>query len=99
MNVIVDKPATTNYKKTNELLRIAKSKNLLFVEATLFNYHRTFNIISKFINNFKDIVHVQSNLNHPMLRTVKDIKRINGDCELDMGPYAAAVLRLFIKEN
>ena len=99
LNVIVDKPATTNYKKTNELLRIAKSKNLLFVEATLFNYHRTFNIISKLTNNFKDIVHVQSNLNHPMIRTVKDIKRINGDCELDMGPYAAAVLRLFIKKK
>ena len=34
-----------------------------------------------------------------MIRTVKDIKRINGDCELDMGPYAAAVLRLFIKKK
>ena len=67
-NRIYDIAKSINYKKTNELLRIAKSKNLLFVEATLFNYHRTFNIISKLTNNFKDIVHVQSNLNHPMIR-------------------------------
>ena len=46
-NVIIDKPATLNIKTTNKLLKIAKKKKLLLAEATLFNYHRVFDIIKK----------------------------------------------------
>ena len=36
-NVVVDKPITESLIKTTELIKIAKSKNLLLSEATLFN--------------------------------------------------------------
>ena len=64
-NVIIDKPATLNIKATKKLLKIAKRKKLLFAEATLFNYHKVFDIIKKICNGFDKVEHIQSNLNHP----------------------------------
>jgi len=98
-NVIIDKPATLNIKATKKLLKIAKRKKLLFAEATLFNYHKVFDIIKKICNGFDKVEHIQSNLNHPLVRSPKEIKKINGDCEFDMSPYAAAIIRLFTKND
>jgi len=98
-NVIIDKPATLNIKATKTLLKIAKRKKLLFAEATLFNYHKVFDIIKKICNGFNQVEHIQSNLNHPLVRSPKEIEKINGDCESDMSPYAAAIIRLFTKND
>ena len=98
-NVIVDKPATLNIKATQTLLKIAKKKKLLLAEATLFNYHRVFDIIKKLCNGINQVEHIQSNLNHPLVRSHKEIGKINGDCESDMSPYAAAIIRLFKKND
>ena len=98
-NVIVDKPATLNIKTTKKLLQIAKRKKLLFAEATLFNYHRVFDVIKKLFNGTKQIEHIQSNLNHPLVRSINKIANINGDCEYDMSPYAAAIIRLFMSDR
>ena len=94
-NLIVDKPITLDLKKTNELLNIAKKKRLFFAEATLFNYHRVFKIIEKLCNGKDKIEHVQSNLNLPLVKSIKEIKKIKGDCEADTATYAAAIIRLF----
>jgi|TARA_B110000444_G_scaffold209194_1_gene203921 predicted dehydrogenase len=98
-NVIVDKPVTLNIKATKTLLKIAKEKKLLLAEATLFNYHRVFDIMKRLCNGINQIEHIQSNLNHPLVRSPREIAKINGDCESDMSPYAAAIIRLFIKNN
>ena len=98
-NVIIDKPVTLDIKKTKELLKIAKKNRLLFVEATLFNYHKVFEIMKKICGGVKEINHIQSNLNHPLIRSPKEIKKIKGDCESDMATYAAAILRLFTKNS
>ena len=98
-NVIVDKPATLNIKATQTLLKIAKKRKLLLAEATLFNYHRVFDIIKKLCNGISQVEHIQSNLNHPLVRSYKEIEKINGDCESDMSPYAAAIIRLFTKND
>jgi len=98
-NVIVDKPATLNIKSTKKLLQIAKRKKLLFAEATLFNYHRVFDVIKKLSNGTSQIEHIQSNLNHPLEKSINKIANINGDCEYDMSPYAAAIIRLFMSDS
>jgi len=95
-HLVVDKPVTPTLKKTRELLKIAQKKKLFFAEATLFNYHRVFDIIRKLCGK-NEIQHIQSNLNHPITRTVGEIKKIQGDCESDMSNYVAAILRLFTK--
>ena len=98
-NTIVDKPATLNLKKTKELIKIAEKKKVLFAESTLFNYHRVFQVIKNLCKGFKSIEHIQSNLNHPLIRTPIQIKKIQGDCESDMSPYAAALIRSYINQN
>lgn len=98
-NLIVDKPVAPNLKKTKELLKIAKEKKLFFAEATLFNYHRIFVVIKKLCGSLSKVNHIQSNLNHPLTRTIKEVKKIQGDCESDMSVYAAAILRLFTKNK
>ena len=76
-----------------------KKKKLLLAEATLFNYHRVFDIIKKLCKGFNQVEHIQSNLNHPLIRSTKEIEKIKGDCEFDMSPYAAAIIRLFTKND
>ena len=94
-NVIVDKPITTSLRETKELLKIAKRKNLLLSEATLFNYHRVFDKILQLCNGKKNILHIQSNLNHPLVKGPKILIKNKGDCEMDMVPYVASIIRLF----
>ena len=94
-NVIVDKPITTSLRETKELLKIAKRKNLLLSEATLFNYHRVFDKILQLCNGKKNILHIQSNLNHPLVKGPKILIKNKGDCEMDMVPYVTSIIRLF----
>ncbi len=94
-NVIVDKPITTSLHQTKKLLKIAKRKKILLSEATLFNYHRVFDKMLKLCNGKKNILHIQSNFNIPDFKNFKLLDKIKGDCEMDMSPYAASIIRLF----
>ena len=98
-NVIVDKPITDSLKKTLELVKIAKSKNLLLSEATLFNYHHIFKKILKILGGKKNIELLQSNFNIPQIRSLKSINTTKSDCFMDMSPYAAALIRSYINQK
>lgn len=98
-NVIVDKPITDSLKKTLELVKIAKSKNLLLSEATLFNYHLIFKKIIKILGGKDNIELLQSNFNIPQIRSLKNIKTTKSDCFMDMSPYAAALIRLYMNQK
>ena len=95
LNVIVDKPITTSLRETKILLKLAKKKKLLISESTLYNHHRVFNKIIKLCNGVNNISHIQSNFNIPLMKSPNEIINIKGDCEMDMGPYAASIIRLF----
>lgn len=95
-NVIVDKPITESFIKTRELIKIAKSKNLLLSEATLFNYHAVFQQIIKMIGGKKKIEFLQSNFNIPQVKLLKEINLTKSDCFMDMSPYTAALIRLYL---
>ena len=95
LNVIVDKPITTSIRETNKLLQIAKKKRLLLSEANLYNYHNVFNKMIRLCEGVKNISQIQSNFNVPLIKNPKKIFNIKGDCVMDMGPYAASIIRLF----
>ena len=95
-NVIVDKPITESFIKTRQLIKIAKSKNLLLSEATLFNYHAVFQQIIKMIGGKKKIEFLQSNFNIPQVKLLKEINLTKSDCFMDMSPYTAALIRLYL---
>ena len=95
-NVIVDKPITESFVKTRELIKIAKSKKLLLSEATLFNYHAVFQQIIKMIGGKNKIEFLQSNFNIPQVKLLKEINLTKSDCFMDMSPYAAALIRLYL---
>ena len=95
-NVIVDKPITESFVKTRELIKIAKSKKLLLSEATLFNYHAVFQQIIKMIGGKNKIEFLQSNFNIPQVKLLKEINLTKSDCFMDMSPYTAALIRLYL---
>ena len=95
-NVVIDKPITESFVKTRELIKIAKSKKLLLSEATLFNYHTVFQQIIKMMGGKKKIEFLQSNFNIPQVKLLKEINLTKSDCFMDMSPYAAALIRLYL---
>ena len=64
-HVIVDKPIAPKLSQVKELIKIAKKKNLLLSEATLFNYHSVFHKIDKLIGGNKNLKFIQSNFTIP----------------------------------
>ena len=92
-HVIVDKPITLSYKKTRELLKIAKKNKLLLAESTLFNYHKVFNSMLNLCKGQKNIQNIKSYFHVP----IGYLKHV--DCEADMSPYAAAMVRLFTSKK
>ena len=98
-NVIVDKPITLSFKQTNELLKIAKRKKVLLCELMIFNYHKVYKKIMEIIGGPKKLESIHANFNVPLTKKTKEISKIKGGCNFDMGPYAAAIIRLFFENS
>ena len=100
-HLIVDKPITTKIGELNQLISIARKKKLLLTEATFFNYHKQFKFLKKFVGKLNNIEQVFANFTIPMpgKKTILLSKKLQGGALMDMGPYAAAINRIFFKEN
>ncbi len=100
-HLLVDKPITTKPGELKKLIKIANKNQLLISEAVFFNYHNQFNYIKKFCGDIKNIEQIFVNFTIPkpnksaLLSSVK----LGGGTLMDMGPYAASVLRIFFNEN
>ena len=96
-HVVVDKPLSKNYSQAKKLIKLAKMKKKLVAEATFFNYHKQFNEAVKFVNGVNNIKYVNANfiIPSPKRNSLLMSKKLSGGCFMDMGPYAAAVPRLF----
>lgn len=100
-HVIVDKPATMEYVQAYKLVEIAKQKNLLLCESTVYLYHPQFKIIDNIFKQNRDI---------PKLLTVhftmppftpnnfRYKRELGGGALMDTLPYAVSVGRYFFKE-
>ena len=100
-HVIIDKPATLNFKQAKNLVKLARKKKRLLSEAVVFHYHHQINKAIKEINSLKNLTHVHARFVIPKFpkKNFHNFKKYGGGCLLDMGPYAAAVFRIFISKN
>lgn len=95
-HVVVDKPATLSLAAAERALDLAAARNLLLAEATVFSCHPQFAALAQ-ESTFGPLTHIVAQFMIPPLpkgnfRTVRDM---GGGCLTDMGPYAAAIARLF----
>ena len=100
-HVIIDKPATLNFKQTKDLVKIAKKKRKLLSEAVVFQHHHQINKAMKEIKSIKNLNSVEARFVIPKLpkKNFRNYKKYGGGCLLDMGSYAAAIFRMYINED
>ena len=100
-NTIVDKPATLLLSETVELIEIAKSKNLLLSESTVYLYHPQFYWLESFIkeNGFVP-KHITFLFSFPPLdiNNFRYSKNLGGGAILDTSAYVASIGRFFFEE-
>ena len=96
-HIIVDKPLSKNYLQAKNLVNLARKKKKLIAEANFFNYHKQFNEAVQFVNGINNIKYVNANFIIPLPKnnSILMSKKLLGGCLMDMGPYAAAIPRLF----
>ena len=100
-HLIVDKPITTKSGELNQLIKIAKKKNLLLSEATFFNYHNQFGFVKKFIGKLSHIekVFVNFTIPIPQKNSLLLSKKFDGGTFMDMSPYTASINRMLFEEK
>ncbi len=100
-HVIIDKPASLNFMQAKSLIKIAKRKKRLISEVVVFNYHRQIKEAIKETKPLKDLIHVEARFVIPGFskNNWHNFKKYGGGCLMDMGPYAAAIFRIFIDRN
>lgn len=97
-HVFLEKPSTTKYKDTLELVKLAKEKKLALHENYMFQYHNQIDVISQLVNDtvIGDIRLIKANFGFPK-REANDFrynKQLGGGALLDCGGYP---LRLISK--
>ena len=100
-HVIIDKPATLNFKQAKDLVKIAKKKRKLLSEAVVFQHHHQINKAMKEIKSIKNLNSVEARFVIPKLpkKNFRNYEKYGGGCLLDMGSYAAAIFRMYINED
>lgn len=99
-HVIVDKPLTLSFKNSKKLIDLAKKKNLLIQEATVFYLHNQFRTLFKKIN-FNKKIYINTFFHIPKLKKNNFRNNINlgGGCFNDMSTYASYIISFFLKRN
>jgi len=95
-HVIVDKPAMVTLDASERAAREARRANLILAEATVFGYHPHFEALNDFIAENGPLTHVDAQFIIPPLpiANFRNHSALGGGCLLDMGPYAAALMRI-----
>ena len=100
-HVIIDKPATLNFKQAESLVKLARKKRKLLSEAIVFYYHHQITKSIKEINSLRNLIYIHARFVIPKFpkKNFRNYKKYGGGCLLDMGPYAAAIYRIFLNKN
>lgn len=96
-HVIVDKPALMTLKESDAAVAAARRSKRLLAEATVFSFHPHFPALLGFMAETEPLTHIHAQFIIPSLplSNFRNHRHLGGGCLLDMGPYAAALVRLF----
>src|SRR5665213_67999 len=94
-HVLVDKPAMLTTEACERGVAEARRSGRLLAEATVFGCHPHFDALRSFVAEHGPLTHVDAQFIIPPLPTVnfRNHGELGGGCLLDMGPYAAALMR------
>jgi dTDP-3,4-didehydro-2,6-dideoxy-alpha-D-glucose 3-reductase len=95
-HVIVDKPATMTREGGQRAVAEARRVGRVLAEATVFGYHPQFKALADFLAENGPLTHVDAQFVIPPLpiANFRNHKELGGGCLLDMGPYAAGLIRI-----
>jgi dTDP-3,4-didehydro-2,6-dideoxy-alpha-D-glucose 3-reductase len=95
-HVVVDKPATITLRAGERAATEAQRTSRILAEATVFGYHPHFEALTDFIAENGPLTHVDAQFIIPPLsiENFRSHRELGGGCLLDMGPYAAASMRI-----
>jgi predicted dehydrogenase len=95
-HVIVDKPAMIAPQAAERAVQEARRNNRLLAEATVFGYHPQFEALADFVaeNGPLNCVDAQFIIPPLPITNFRNHSELGGGCLLDMGPYAAGVMRI-----
>jgi NDP-hexose-3-ketoreductase len=101
IHTIVDKPATLKHQETEELITIAKKKNLLLSESIVYLYHPQMKLIKNFCDDKGLLPKLVTFLfSFPPLdkENFRYDKKLGGGAIMDTSPYLASIGRFFFEE-
>jgi dTDP-3,4-didehydro-2,6-dideoxy-alpha-D-glucose 3-reductase len=95
-HVVVDKPAMMTLAASERAVDEARRAGRLVAEATVFGYHLQFTGLAEFVAETGPITQVAAQFIIPPLPigNFRNHAELGGGCLLDMGPYAAATMRI-----
>lgn len=95
-HVIVDKPAMMTLEASEGAVKEARRSGRVFAEATVFGYHPQFEALKGFLAENRPLTHVDAQFIIPPLplANFRNHSELGGGCLLDMGPYAAGIMRI-----
>jgi dTDP-3,4-didehydro-2,6-dideoxy-alpha-D-glucose 3-reductase len=95
-HVVVDKPAMMTLADSKRVVSEARRLKRLVAEATVFGYHPQFDTMAAFLAEIAPITHAAAQFIIPPLPigNFRNHAELGGGCLLDMGPYAAATMRI-----
>jgi NDP-hexose-3-ketoreductase len=95
-HVLVDKPAMITPEGCERGVGEARRTGRLLAEATVFGYHPHFEALKRFVDENGPLTHVDAQFIIPPLpiANFRNHRELGGGCLLDMGPYAAALMRI-----
>ena len=95
-HVVVDKPAMMTLAGSERVVGEARRVNRLVAEATVFGYHPQFERRAAYVAEVGPLTQAAAQFIIPPLPTgnFRNHAELGGGCLLDMGPYAAATMRI-----
>jgi predicted dehydrogenase len=95
-HVVVDKPALMTAEASRRAVAVAQAAGRVVAEATVFGYHPLFAHIARLVADNGPLTQAAAQFIIPPLPidNFRNHAELGGGCLLDMGPYAAATMRI-----
>ncbi|XP_045490782.1 trans-1,2-dihydrobenzene-1,2-diol dehydrogenase [Pieris rapae] len=101
-HVLCEKPLCLNYKQTQSLIKLARSKKLFFMEAVWSRFSPAYIALEKEINNGKlgEIKYVDATFGVPIVNHDRVSKKeLGGSALLDIGVYTIQFAQYIFKDD